>query len=56
MRGIAAKPTDSTTYDDELLLDELDDDNELLLDELLLELDDDELLLLDLRMEHAVCA
>ena len=56
MRGIAAKPTDSTTYDDELLLDELDDDNKLLLDELLLELDDDELLLLDLRMEHAVCA
>jgi hypothetical protein len=38
MRGIAAKPTDSTTYDDELLLDELDDDNELLLDELLDEL------------------
>ena len=51
MRVIAAKLTDSTTYD-ELLL-ELDDD-ELLL-KLLDELDDDELLLLDLRMEHAVC-
>jgi hypothetical protein len=62
MRVIAAKPTDSATYDDELLLeldddelllrllDELDDDDELLLDELLLELldelDDDDELLL----------
>ena len=55
MQEIAAKPTDSATHDDELLLLELDDDDELLL-RLLDELDDDdELLLLDLRMEHAVC-